>query len=93
VLKYQSISNEAEDYGPPLDPEDLAAAQALEREHRAVKGAIRTIRDRMGSIGAAIHQDGAEWNGERAAYLEADDFWPPSWTSLRVIQGTSEACS
>ena len=71
MLKYQSIWHEAEEEGQYLDPEDVKAAQALESQHRAVKGTIRAIRDRLGSIGVAIHQDGAEWNGERAAYTRA----------------------
>jgi hypothetical protein len=75
MLKYRSILNEAEDEGQPLDPEDLAAAQALESQHGAVKGTIRAIRDRLGSIGVAINQDGAEWTGERAAYTRAYRPW------------------
>ena len=71
MLKHQSIWHEAEDEGRRLDPEDLAAAQALERQHRAVKDTIRAIRGRLASVGAAINQDGAEWIGERAASAES----------------------
>ncbi|MDB5632803.1 MAG: hypothetical protein JWR49_1658, partial [Tardiphaga sp.] len=71
MLKYQSIRHEAEDGGYPVDPEDLAAAQALESQHRAIKETIRSIRGRLATVGAAINQDGAQWDGERAAYTHA----------------------
>jgi integrase len=71
ILAAQSVWHSAEDEGVPLDPADLAEAKRREAEHRNFRDSIRSLRNRLAVLGAAIEKDGAEWEGERTAYAKA----------------------
>jgi integrase len=68
ILAAQSVWRDAEDNHDPLDPAELAAAQRREADHRNFRDSIRSIRNRLAAVGAAIEKDGANWEGERTAY-------------------------
>ena len=71
ILAAQSVWQNTEDERDPLDPDHLAEVRAREAQHRAVRDSIRSIRNRLATVGAAIEMDGSEWEGERTAYAKA----------------------
>lgn len=71
ILKAQSVFLDAEAEDRAADPDELAESRHREGQHRAVRDTIRSIRNRLATIGAAVEKDGAEWEGERAAYARA----------------------
>lgn len=71
ILAAQSVWHDAEAEERPIDPDDLTEALRREAQHRAVQDSIRSIRNRLATVAAAIEKDGAEWEGERVAYERA----------------------